>query len=86
MLAQEKADWIRELEEDPVLKDIRKREVSEIIAELMGKTVEEAIKKLAKKNYQEGYDLVSKIIGQLIAAGISKQEIQSMLNIESKDF
>jgi len=29
MLEQEKADWIRELEEDEVLKDIRKRQVDE---------------------------------------------------------
>jgi flagellar biosynthesis/type III secretory pathway protein FliH len=43
MLGQEKADWIRELEEDEVLKDIRKREVDEIVGEA------------CKKAYMEGF-------------------------------
>jgi len=98
MLAQEKADWIRELEEDPVLKDIRKREVEEIVGEASKISYTEGvehgqelgIKKGLEQGRIEGLEerrkLLQKIIAQLIAAGFSKQEIQSMLNIESKDF
>ena len=54
MLGQEKADWIRELEEDEVLKDIRKREVEEEVREIIEMEVNEA----SAKSFEEGVEKV----------------------------
>jgi SOS response regulatory protein OraA/RecX len=89
MLGQEKADWIRELEEDEVLKDIRKREVAEASIISYNEGVEHGQELGIKKGREEGREerrkLLQKIIAQLRAEGFSDQKIQSMLNIESKD-
>ena len=77
MLGQEKADWIRELEENEVLKDIRKREVDEGVkyGQELG----------IRKGREERRKLLQKIIAQLRAEGFSDQKIQSMLNIDPED-
>jgi flagellar biosynthesis/type III secretory pathway protein FliH len=54
MLGQEKADWIRELEEDEVLKDIRKREVQVEVREII---VNEASAKSFNEGVEYGQDL-----------------------------
>jgi hypothetical protein len=90
---QEKADWIRELEEDEVLKDIRKREVEEIVGEASiisyNEGVEHGQELGIKKGREEGREerrkLLQKIIAQLRAEGFSDQKIMSMLNIDPED-
>jgi flagellar biosynthesis/type III secretory pathway protein FliH len=57
MLGQEKADWIRELEEDEVLKDIRKREVQVEVREIIEKEVNEASAKSFNEGVEYGQDL-----------------------------
>jgi seryl-tRNA synthetase len=80
---QEKADWIRELEEDEVLKDIRKREVDEIVGEVSKISYNEGLEQGRIEGLEERRKLLQKIITQLRAKGISDQEIKSMLDIDS---
>jgi hypothetical protein len=98
---QEKADWIRELEEDEVLKEIRKREVQEEVREKIEKEVNEAsaksfkegvefgqelgIKKGREEGREERRKLLQKIIAELRAEGFSDQKIQTILNIDPED-
>ena len=83
MLGQEKADWIRELEEDEVLKEIRKREVDEASKISYNEGVEYGQELGIKKGREERRKLLQKIIGKLRAKGLSDQEIMSMLDIDS---
>jgi SOS response regulatory protein OraA/RecX len=89
MLGQEKADWIKELEENEVLKEIRKREVDEIVGEASKISFKEGVEygqELGiKKGREERRKLLQKIIAQLRAEGFSDQKIQSMLNIDPED-
>ena len=83
MLGQEKADWIRELEEDEVLKEIRKREVDEASKISYNEGVEYGQELGIKKGHEERRKLLQKIIAKLRAKGLSDQEIMSMLDIDS---